>query len=124
MILFLAQRVCNAFAVCINKKYVYLYFIEYITTLLFIQYIGGGKNIYVAPFVDITAFFEEYCSFHSLRHTPVEIVAGDSTFRRVFSECENHDGIRLLRAKGTLNTCEICNNASDMLRNSSKFTIL
>ena len=88
---------------------------------MFIQYIGGGKNIYVAPFVDVKAFFEEYCSFHSLRHTPVDNVAGDSTFRSVFKECEDNNGIRLLRAKGTLNTCEICNNASDLLRNTSKF---
>ena len=62
-------------------------------------------SIYLAPFVDIPAFFEEYCSFHSLQHTPVDNV-----------ECEDHDGIRLLRAKGTLNTCEKFNIASDIIR--------
>jgi hypothetical protein len=81
--------------------------------------IGNGKDIYVAPFVDIKAFWEEYCAFHTLQHTPSSNVAGITTFRQAYKFCEGL-GIRKLKSKGTFNTCEICNNASDLLRNTSK----
>ena len=84
-------------------------------------FLGGGKDIYVAPFVDVKAFWEEYCQFNVAQYTPVTEVAGISTFRQAFKICENL-GIRKLQSKGTINTCEICNNASDLLRNRSKIT--
>ena len=77
------------------------------------------RDIYVAPFVDIKAFWEEYCAFHTLQHTPSSNVAGITTFRQAYKFCEGL-GIRKLKSKGTFNTCEICNNASDLLRNTSK----
>ena len=69
--------------------------------------------------MDVKAFFEEYCQYNVAQHTSVTEVAGISTFREAFKICETL-GIRKLQSKGTINTCEICNNASDLLRNRSK----
>lgn len=98
---------------------IYLYIIWTVQNLY--CFLGGGKDIYVAPFVDVKAFWEEYCQYNVAQYTPVAEVAGISTFRRAFKICENL-GIRKLQSKGTINTCEICNNASDLLRNRSKIT--
>ena len=76
--------------------------------------------MYVAPFVDIKSFWEEYCAYHAHQQSPVSEVAGDTTFRSAFKYCHDTLGIRKLKSKGTFNTCEICNNASDLLRNPSK----
>jgi hypothetical protein len=76
--------------------------------------------VYVAPFVDIKAFWEEYCAYHAHEQTIRTDVAGLSTFSAAFKLLNETKGIKKLRSKGTFNTCEICNNASDLLRNKSK----
>ena len=86
----------------------------------YIYFIGGGKDIYVAPFVDITAFWQEYCQYHAHQQTPPADVAKSSTFNAAFNLLHETKGIRKLKSKGTFNTCKICNNASDLLRNKSK----
>ena len=98
---------------------IYLYIIWTVQNLY--CFLGGGKDIYVAPFVNVKAFWEEYCQYNVAQYTPVTEVVGISTFRPAFKICENL-GIRKLQSKGTINTCEICNNASDLLRNRSKIT--
>ena len=105
--------------VCMYNIMIYLYIIWTVQNLF--CFLGGGKDIYVAPFVDVKAFWEEYCQYNVAQYTPVTEVARISTFRQAFKICENL-GIQKLQSKGTINTCEICNNASDLLRNRSKIT--
>jgi len=46
-----------------------------------------------------------------------ETVASLSTFRRALDIAVEMHNIRMMRCKGALNTCEICNNSSDLLNN-------
>lgn len=91
---------------------------------LLFHILGGGKNVYVAPFVDLKSFWEEYCAYHAHQQTPPSDVAALSTFCAAFNVLSETKGIKKLKAKGTFNTCEICNNASDLLKNKSKFIII
>lgn len=86
--------------------------------------LGGGKNVYVAPFVDLRSFWEEYCAYHAHQQTQPSDVAALSTFCAAFNVLSETKGIKKLKAKGTFNTCEICNNASDLLKNKSKCIII
>ena len=52
-------------------------------------------------------FFEEYLAFCTAERLSPNQYAKDETFRKVF----------LITAKGSMPTCDICNNANDMLRN-------
>ena len=63
---------------------IYLYIIWTVQNLY--CFLGGGKDIYVAPFVDVKAFWEEYCQYNVAQYTPVAEVAGISTFRRAFKK--------------------------------------
>ena len=49
-------------------------------------------------------------------------VAQLSTFQSPYKSLKDK-GIRKLKAKGSFNTCEICNNAGDLLQNKSQFLI-
>jgi hypothetical protein len=91
---------------------------------LMFHILGGGKNVYVAPFVDLKSFWEEYCAYHAHQQTPPSDVAALSTFCAAFNVLSETKGIKKLKAKGTFNTCEICNNASDLLKNKSKCIII
>jgi hypothetical protein len=76
----------------------------------------GGPNVYVAPFVDFKSFFNEYKYYAAHHFHRPETVASFATFKRAFANCATC-GIKKLKAKGTFNTCEICNNASLLLSN-------
>ena len=43
--------------------------------------------------------------------------AGKSTFSRALKYAYDNEGVRMMNCKGAMNTCEICNNASALLRN-------
>lgn len=72
--------------------------------------------MYVAPFVDFRSFFNEYKYYAAHHFHRPETVASFATFKRAFADCATR-GIKKLKAKGTFNTCEICNNASLLLSN-------
>ncbi len=75
--------------------------------------------MFVVPYSSIKAFYEEYMSYSAFKHTHPDNFASLSTFQRAFTKLERQ-GIRKLNAKGSFNTCEICNNAEELLRNKSK----
>ena len=79
-----------------------------------------NQKIYVATFHEINCFHEEYQISRAKENTAVQFVAGLTTFSEALAYAMKNDHIRLLRCKGQVNTCEICNNASDLLRNKSK----
>jgi len=82
----------------------------------------GGEDVYVVPFVEIKSFHEEYLLYNAHHHTLPESVASLSTFAAAFKHLKETKGIKKLKAKGTFNTCEICNNASELLLNKRKET--
>ena len=85
----------------------------------------GGLNVFVAPFTDLKSFHEEYVYYHAHHHTQPENIAKASTFYSAFDILNKTKEIKLLTAKGAFQTCEICNNASELLTNKRKnFKIL
>lgn len=77
-------------------------------------------KIRVLPYDNLTSFFEEYL-FHcdSVKENNEEI-AKRSTFIKAYQELEKTEFIRLTGCKGSFNTCEICNNSNDLLRDRGK----
>jgi hypothetical protein len=74
---------------------------------------------YVAPFADYASFYQEYQHYTVANNDPPEKLAGETTFREAYKSLRA-DGIRKLKARGHMNTCEICNNANDLLKNKSE----
>ena len=72
--------------------------------------------MYVAPFVDFKSFYMEYKYYSAHHYCLPDTVASLATFKRAFEDCATR-GIKKLKAKGSFNTCEICNNASLLLSN-------
>jgi hypothetical protein len=70
----------------------------------------------IVPYYDVVTFFRDYERYlqASTQETPVSL----STFRRAFEKQKN---IKLLGCKGSFHTCEICNNALDLLHDQSKY---
>lgn len=80
----------------------------------------GGLDVYVAPFVDLKSFHNEYLYYHAHQQSRSEDIAKPSTFNSAFKMLHATKGIKLLKAKGAFQTCEICNNASELLMNKRK----
>ncbi|KAJ1411534.1 hypothetical protein B484DRAFT_435569, partial [Ochromonadaceae sp. CCMP2298] len=66
------------------------------------------------PYDSFSQLFEEYQAFCTATLVNKKSVAGKETFRVVLAAL--HSVIRLLGSKGTFQTCDICNNANDLLR--------
>lgn len=60
------------------------------------------------------SFFEEYLAFCTAEKLSPNQYAKDETFRKIFLSMNNE--FRLITSKGSMPTCDICNNANDMLR--------
>lgn len=91
---------------------------------MILYHVPGGLDVYVAPFVDLRSFFREYLYYHAHQQTRREDLAMLSTFSSAFKLIHQTKGnIKLLKAKGSHQTCEICNNASELLANKSKRSI-
>lgn len=84
----------------------------------------GGPDIYVAPFVDISSFHNEYEIFSASRYCTPDTVASLTTFRRAYTFCAANRGVKKLKCKGSFNTCEICNNAALLLLNKGIHTLV
>jgi hypothetical protein len=65
----------------------------------------------------VPEFYKEYLAFCHAEQMSPSGYAKDETFRKVFLRMKNE--FRLIGAKGSMPTCDICNNANDMLRASN-----
>ena len=83
--------------------------------------IGTAK--FVVPYSNSKAFHDEYTIYCNNVQALINQQASLSTFKRAYQYAYANHGIRMMNCKGAINTCEICNNASDLLRNS-KFSYL
>lgn len=104
-----------------------------------------GTSLYFLPFASITRFYEEYnmrfvarpfpslpfppslsspcshttrCQVHykDLYGWDFDLACGRDCFKAVF---ESFEGLKLMRDKGSLPTCELCNNSANMLQKLS-----
>jgi hypothetical protein len=67
------------------------------------------------PYETLPEFFAEYLAFCNAEQLNPSSYAKKETFRRVFKGMSKE--FRLIGAKGSFPTCDICNNANDLLRN-------
>jgi hypothetical protein len=79
----------------------------------------------VIPHRDIKSYYDEYLIFCDSILIPKDSMASYSTFVRAFNkfrkDVSNEYELRLLRCKGSFNTCEVCNNAAELLRKDKKY---
>ena len=78
---------------------------------------AGEEDLQILPFEKISLFYEEYLSQCSSEGKTADQYAGKETFRVVFKKLHKEGRLRFARGKGTFPTCDICNNANDMLSN-------
>ena len=78
---------------------------------------AGMENIHILPYDNLPQFHEEYKVHCSTRGIPPCYVAGLTTFRTAFEEQTN---VKFLGAKGSFNTCEVCNNLNSLLKNTKQ----
>jgi hypothetical protein len=80
------------------------------------------EDLKIIPFEDLSQLANEYqmnCKYENLH--PQEF-AKKETFRKAWIELHKQKKVRLMRGKGTFPTCDICNNANDMLSSTKKYT--
>ena len=72
------------------------------------------SGISILPYESIPQFFKEYLNFHKTYGISVSTRANIDTFRDAFKSLSS--SVRLVHSKGSFPTCDICNNANDLLR--------
>ena len=77
---------------------------------------AGKDEILIVPYYDILSVYNDY-KRHLKDIQDEESIVSLSTFRNAFESKKN---IKLLGCKGSFHTCEICNNALDLLHDESK----
>jgi hypothetical protein len=75
----------------------------------------GMENVHILPYDSLPQIHEEYQVNCSKRGIAPCYVAGLTTFRSAFEEQKN---VKFLSAKESLNTCEVCNNLTSLLKNT------
>ena len=75
----------------------------------------GEENLRVLPFETYSALFTEYKAYCETNDVDTSMRARKETFRLVWKEFYSNGNVKLSRGKGTFPTCDICNNANDML---------
>jgi hypothetical protein len=73
------------------------------------------KNIKFLPYAGPKEFYSEYVAYCKLENLLDSEYAKRETFRKGLHELRHE--FRLMGAKGSFPTCEMCNNANDLLRN-------
>jgi hypothetical protein len=63
----------------------------------------------------VNEFYQEYAAYCSAELMPPRSCAKEETFRKAWKSLESE--YRLIGAKGSFPTCDVCNNANDLLRN-------
>ena len=72
----------------------------------------GETNLTILPFETIAQLYVEYkYQCEKDNHEP----ASDETFRKVYNKLRDMGLYKFTRGKGTFPTCDICNNANDLL---------
>jgi hypothetical protein len=85
----------------------------------------GEEHIRILPFETHSQLYEEYkVHYHSTAKADDNCMASKETFRKEWKQVYKTGQVKLSRGKGTFPTCDICNNANDMLSfsKSSKWT--
>ena len=86
----------------------------------------GEEHIRILPFETVSQLYEEYKAHYKATTNATDdyCMASKETFRKQWSEFYKTGQVKLSRGKGTFPTCDICNNANDMLSFSktSKWT--
>ena len=77
---------------------------------------GYGKHI-VLPYDNLKQLHNEYVVHSFSRGFAAQYIAGYTTFSTAFKQREN---LKFLGAKGSFNTCEICNSLNNLLKNTHK----
>ncbi|KAJ1387535.1 hypothetical protein B484DRAFT_409877, partial [Ochromonadaceae sp. CCMP2298] len=77
----------------------------------------GKEDLDVLPYEDVKSFYDEYRSHCTATDVYPTEIAGKTVFQEAFA---NEQNIRLTGCKGSFPTCEICNNANDLLRDKGK----
>jgi hypothetical protein len=76
----------------------------------------------IVPYYDVTTFYKDYIRYMASISNEVDndtaVLVSETTFRRAFIKKKD---IRLLGSKGAFHTCEICNNALDLLHDTSNY---
>lgn len=67
------------------------------------------------PYSSVPEFYEEYLAYCTAELKAPRTYAGEECFRKAFLSLNKE--YRLIGSKGSFPTCDICNNANDMLRN-------
>ena len=86
----------------------------------------GEEDLRILPFETVSQLFYEYQTCSKNESAAVHEVAQRETFRKAWVDLYKKKKCRFTRSKGTFPTCDICNNAADMLTSSraSKFSQL
>jgi hypothetical protein len=90
--------------------------------IAYIKYIGEAfsdtcptnDQIRCIPYESIQQLFDEYKDFCVVENVRPDKRASLETFRKCMKELDGQ--FRLIGCKGSFHTCDICNNANDMLR--------
>lgn len=82
----------------------------------------GEENVRVLPFETYSALFTEYKAYCDTNGVDISTRAQKETFRLAWKEFYANGNVKLSRGKGTFPTCDICNNANDMLSLSKSKT--
>ena len=79
--------------------------------------LAGYGNLIILPYDNLKQFHHEYVIHSFSRGFAAQFIAGYTTFSSAFKQRES---VRFLGAKGSFNTCEICNSLNNLLKNTRK----
>jgi hypothetical protein len=71
----------------------------------------------ILPYYKVLSFYDDYCRYCDENIDLHKCRAKESTFRTAF---EDQKSVKLLGSKGAFHTCEICNNAIELIADKSK----
>ena len=69
----------------------------------------------------IEHYLQEYLHHCSITKENPNNIAGRTCFGKAFEELENKKEIKLTACKGSMPTCNVCNTANEMLRNTKRW---
>ena len=90
-----------------------IHYIKYCATI-FADTCPTNANIKFLPYESAAQFYAEYENFHKTYGYSEASKAKYDTFNNALKSL--HDSVRLVHAKGSFPTCDVCNNANDLLR--------
>lgn len=77
----------------------------------------NGQKVKIVPYEDVRQFFAEYKAHCMSLNVDRTERAEEQTFRKAMLSLPN---VRLIGCKGSFHTCELCNNAHELLRDPMK----